>query len=200
MSRRSAVAVPSPTPYTIETPSGYRSREIALFVAQMDDLSRRRSESLAGIAPAELEWQVRPGSNTIGMLLAHTAIAEAHWMEIGPLARPDSRMPEILGLPDTGADGMPLPPGGTPPPILRGRAPAWYGDLLLRARENTRRVSMPLDDSALERRVTRTRPDGSQRTYSIRWMYYHLVEHEAGHFGQILLLRHLYRTRNGDQP
>lgn len=192
--------MPSPTLFTIEAPPGYRSREIAGFVAQMDDLSRRRADALTGVTPEELEWQARPGVNTVGMLLAHTAIAEAHWIEIGPLGRADSRMPELLGLPDTDADGMPLPPGGAPPALLQGRDSAWYGNLLLRARDHTKRVSAGLEDADLERRVTRTRPDGSRRTYSLRWMYYHLLEHEAGHFGQILLLRHLYRTRNGEQP
>ena len=190
----------SPTLYTIEVPAGYRSREIALFVAQMDDQSRLRSEALAGVTPGELEWQVRPGVNTIGMLLAHSAIAEAHWMEIGPLGLAASRMPEVLGLPDTDADGMPLPPGGAAPANLRGRDLAYFEGLLLRARDHTRRVSMALGDADLERRVTRTRPDGTQRAFSLRWMYYHLLEHEAGHFGQILLVRHLYRTRNGEQP
>jgi len=30
---------------------------------------------------------------------------------------------------------------------------------------------------------------------SIGWMLYHLVEHEAGHYYQINLLRHAYRLR-----
>jgi hypothetical protein len=28
-----------------------------------------------------------------------------------------------------------------------------------------------------------------------RWILYHLLEHQAGHYGQILLLRHWYRDR-----
>jgi hypothetical protein len=31
---------------------------------------------------------------------------------------------------------------------------------------------------------------------SRRWILYHLLEHQAGHYGQILLLRHQYRDRN----
>jgi uncharacterized damage-inducible protein DinB len=190
----------SATLHLLEAPAGYRSREIALFVAQMDDQSRRRSETLADILPAELEWQLRPGVNTIGMLLAHMAIAEAHWIEIGPLGQPTSRMPEVLGLPGTDEDGMPLPPGGAPPAGLQGRDLAYYEGLLARARAYTKRASMTLEDGDLERRVTRTRSDGSQRTFGFRWMYYHLLEHEAGHFGQILLLRHLYSTQTGERP
>jgi hypothetical protein len=31
------------------------------------------------------------------------------------------------------------------------------------------------------------------------WALYHIVEHEAGHYGQINLLRHQYRARAGDR-
>ncbi len=27
----------------------------------------------------------------------------------------------------------------------------------------------------------------------MRWVLYHMLEHFSGHYGQILLLRHLYR-------
>ena len=189
----------SPTLHLLDPPAGFRSREIGLFLAQMDDQSRRRSEALAGITPAELEWQVRPGVNTIGMLLAHTAIAEAHWMEIGPVGQPTSRMPEVLGLASPDDDGMPLPPGGLPPETLRGKDFASYEALLARARAYTRKIAAPLEDGDLERRVTRTRPDGTQRTFSFRWMFYHLLEHESGHFGQMLLLRHLHQTLNAER-
>ena len=192
--------MPSPTLYTLEPPAGFASPEIALFLAQMDDQSRGRAEALSDVTPAELEWQPSPGVNTIGMLLLHIAIAEAHWMEIGPMGQATSRIPDVLGLPDTGADGMPLPPGGAPPPSLRGRGIGYYEDLLARARAYTKRASMSLRTEDLERRITRTRPDGTQRSFTFRWMYYHLLEHEAGHVGQILLLRHLYRTRTGDRP
>jgi len=47
--------------------------------------------------------------------------------------------------------------------------------------------------------LTRTRPDGTQRTFSFRWMFYHLLEHESGHFGQMLLLRHLHQTLNAER-
>ena len=33
-----------------------------------------------------------------------------------------------------------------------------------------------------------------QRIYAIRWYLYHILEHFSGHYGQILLLRHLYKT------
>ena len=71
--------------YLLDASPGFRSREVALFVAQMDDQSHRLREDLTGIDPPELAWQPAPGTNTIGMLLAHIAIAEALGTQVGLL-------------------------------------------------------------------------------------------------------------------
>ena len=51
----------------IHPSEGFRSREAASFIAQMDDQSRRLGEALQGISPQELEWQAAPGMNTVGI-------------------------------------------------------------------------------------------------------------------------------------
>ena len=69
----------SPNHYAIEPPAGFRSREAALFVAQLDDQSRRLTADTLALTPAALEWQPAPGQNTMGMLLAHIAYWEVFW-------------------------------------------------------------------------------------------------------------------------
>ena len=93
-------------------------------------------------------------------------------------------------------DGMPLAAGGLPPRALRGRTLGWYTRLLVRARTWAKRTVKPWPDANMERFVVRTRRDGAKRRVSWRWILYHILEHQAGHYGQILLLRHLYRDRN----
>ena len=44
-------------------------------------------------------------------------------------------------------------------------------------------------------RDCRRRADGSFRNLNVRWILYHVLEHQAGHYGQMLLLRHEYRDR-----
>ena len=66
----------------------------------------------------------------------------------------------------------------------------FYDDLLLRARRFLKEHSRGWSDSDLDRVITRRRRDGTQSRASIRWIYYHLLEHFAGHYGQILLLKH----------
>ncbi len=177
----------------LEAPTGYSSREVALFVAQMDDQSRRLRHDLEGITPAELAWQPAVGMNTIGMLLAHIAIVEVFWTQVGVRgdSEYDSRPMLGIGVDD---DGMPLPPDGQPPAGLANKSLSFYLDLLDRARAYSKHVAASLADPNLDAMHSRTRRDGRMEEFNVRWVLYHMLEHLAGHYGQILLLRHQYRT------
>ena len=179
----------------LEPAPGCRSAEVALLLAALDDQSRRLIGHTRDLAPAELAWQPAPGMNTIGMLLAHIAVAETHLGQIGLLGEERGHVHDVLGI-GVEAEGMPLPRGGGPSPALSGREHGLFADLLERARAHTRAAATGLDDADLEREVTRTRPDGTKRVSNVRWILYHLLEHEAGHRAQLGLLRHLMaRTR-----
>jgi hypothetical protein len=173
----------------IAIPAGYASQEVASFVAQLDDQLRRQKEQTRTLTPADLEWQPAPGMNTIGMLMAHQAIIEVGWTGIGieDLQRNEIRFQEILGIGDS---GVPLAPDGAPPVALAGKDLAFFDDLLDRAREHLKRVAAPVRDSDLTIMRPRTRPNGEPREVEVRWIIYHMLEHFAGHFGQILLLQH----------
>jgi uncharacterized damage-inducible protein DinB len=179
-------------------PARARSREVASFFAQMDDLSRRTFADLKDCTPAELAWQPRPGNNTIGMLLAHNAIVEAFWIMLAPgverAADTDKLMRKAIGI-GGDDDGMPLPAGGAPPRALRGWSIADFRRVHDRARRFAKRRVARVRDADLEREIRRIRPSGQVRILNGRWILYHVLEHQAGHYGQMLLLRHLYRDR-----
>jgi uncharacterized damage-inducible protein DinB len=172
---------------------GFRTAEAALHVAALEELTGRLRAALRGIGPWELAWQPRRGVNTIGMLLAHIAIVEV-WWSVGVLEGRDRETPfrRLLGLDEDG-DGMPLPPRGTPPAALAGRRLADLMRIVGRGRAEVRRVAAGLTARDLVRTRRRMRRDGLRQVFDARWVLHHLVEHLAGHFGQILLLRHLYR-------
>lgn len=175
-------------------PPGYRSREAGLFVAQMDDQSARLVADTRGLTPEELAWQPAPGMNTIGMLLAHIAIVEVYWTRIGPLGLADYDCQSVLGI-GLDDDGMPIPAAAAPPAALAGKDLAYFDDLLRRARAFTKESVMPLTDADLDREVVRKRRDGTvSGPFNVRWILYHMLEHEAGHYGQINLLRHHCRV------
>jgi uncharacterized damage-inducible protein DinB len=172
---------------------GFKSQEVASFLAQMDDQSRRLTESTRGITPDELQWQPAPGMNTIGMLLSHNAIVEVFWTalvlkhEENPVGEP------VLGI-SFDDDGMPLPEDGKPPANLAGKDLAFYDDLFAKARAYLKAASQGVPDSDLERELVRKRPDGTERIINVRWYFYHILEHFSGHYGQVLLLRHQYKA------
>ena len=183
----------TPQRSVLEIPTEYRSKEVGSFLAQMDDQTRRLTENTRDVTPEELAWQPKPGMNTIGMLLAHNAIVEVFWTLI-VLKRDEKPMAEpILGI-NMDDDGMPIPEEGTPPANLAGKNIAFYDDLLRKARVFLKESAKDVPDSDLEREVTRTRPDGTQRIINVRWYFYHILEHFSGHYGQVLLLRHLYKA------
>jgi uncharacterized damage-inducible protein DinB len=179
---------------TLTPAPGCRSAEVALLLAALDDQSRRLIEETRDLSPAELSWQPAPGMNTIGMLLAHVAVAETHLGQVGLLGEDHGHVRDVLGI-EVRDEGMPLPKGGRPSPALEGKDNAFFADLLARARAHTRKVAATLSDADLEREITRTRRDGAQRISNLRWILYHMLEHEAAHFGQILQLRHMLRER-----
>ncbi len=174
---------------------GYRSAEVGSFLEQMDDLSHRLGGDTRGVSPEALAWQPAPGMNTIGMLLAHLAIVEVYWTcWVLEDREPPIPCQEILGI-GMDDDGMPLPEGSKPPAILAGKAFPFYDDLLERARAHLKAVAAGITDEALDREIQKRRSNRPAETYNRRWTLYHLLEHYAGHYGQILLLRHHYRYR-----
>lgn len=179
---------------TLKLPRGFRSKEAALFIAEMDDLTSQMKVELRGLTVRDLEWQPAPGMNTIGMLLAHLALVETWWI-LGPALGNDSvDFARVLGI-RREDDGIPLAPRGGHPAALRGRPLAWYLRLLARARREVTAAAKSLDDRAVLEPRRRIHP--KHRTdyrLDARWAMYHVLEHFAGHYGQILLLKHARRA------
>src|SRR5688572_5085754 len=98
----------------VEVPAGFRSAHVAHTLWQLEDLSRRLIEATRDLTPEDLEWQHGPGMNTIGMLLAHIAVAEVHLTAVGLEGREGSDVPAVIGI-RIEDDGLPLPPDGRPP-------------------------------------------------------------------------------------
>jgi len=181
---------------TIAPAEGIACHDAALFVSQLDRLTSSLWEDVSDISAAELEWQPAPGMNTIGMLLAHIAVVEVYWIDLAVRGVDPTSEQHVLGI-DGDDDGMPIKPGGAPPATLAGKDVGFYDVLLVKARAHTHQASKDLTDADLDREFQRTyRSQPGVYTHNVRWVYYHLLEHLAGHYGQILMLRHMYRDRN----
>jgi uncharacterized damage-inducible protein DinB len=173
---------------TIDLAPEYRSREAASFVAQLNNQSDRLKRHSRNLDRNLLAWQIAPGVNTIGMLMTHMAIWEVYWirrvLENDPNA--EAHVESVLGI-NTKASNMPIEAKGNPPASLFQDI-AFFDDLLKRARDYTTKVSMLIEDGAMEVDVDIS-SDGDSVTATPRWALYHVLEHFCGHFGQMLLLR-----------
>lgn len=185
--------------FTLPMPGGYVPRTspvVSTTAAQLDALLANLTARIEGAPPEHLEWQIRPGTNTIGMLLAHMAVCEAYWVEvvgrgIESEAEANDIVLDIVGI-RMEEDGMPLAENGGHPISLSGKTASEYLEMLVQTRTATHRALRRWKDSELE--VTR-RVDG--RGVSIAWLLYHLVEHFAHHLGQIAQLDSLRRRMEG---
>jgi uncharacterized damage-inducible protein DinB len=187
--------MPEPMKRILEPAAGIPSRALGLFLAQLNDQTRRLTEDTRSITPAELAWQPAPGMNTIGMLLAHIATVEVGWIQVGARDFKTWEVERVLEKPYA-EFGMPLKEDGAPPTLLAGRDLAYYDSLLARARDYTREALMPFTDADLDRRFQIVRGNGQPFEGNLGWVLYHVLEHFAGHYGQVLVLRHQYELES----
>ena len=176
-------------------PGGYNAQthpRVSSFAAQLDDQLTRLRKDVADLEVKHLEWQPHPGTNTIGMLLAHLAVVDLWWIRIAPYGLdPDKEGNDVtrkiigIGMDD---DGLPCPPDGRHAATLAGKSVAHYLDLLDKARAESHRELHKWRDADLDSTFTR-----GDRIISREWVLYHVLEHFAAHYGQILLLKHLMR-------
>lgn len=177
----------------IKVPRGYdmkTQKKVGLFAAQLDDQLKRLKNNVKGLTVKQLEWQQQPGMNTVGMLLAHLALVEVWWINVAPAGIPwdpdgKKRIQKICGFED---DGLPIPPDGRHANCLRGYSLEKYTAVLTRARRSIHREMKTWRDRDLDKLFAL----GSKQ-FSRTWTLYHVLEHFAAHFGQILMLKHLMR-------
>ena len=162
---------------------------IGLFAAQLDDQLARLKKEVATLTVEQLEWQQKPGMNTIGMLLAHLSLVEVWWIKIAPNEiewEPEGKalIQKICGIED---DGLPLPAEGVHPAYLKGFTAEKYLAILAKGRRVIHTEMKKWRDKDLDKLYTLAKKNHFSRV----WTLYHVLEHFASHFGQILLVKHL---------
>jgi uncharacterized damage-inducible protein DinB len=175
----------------LKWPKGYDPKtqcKIGLFAAQLDDQLKRLKEHVKDLNVEQLEWQQRPGMNTVGMLLAHLALVEVWWIKVAPEEtqwEPDGKamIQKICNIED---DGLPLKPDGIHPSYLQGFTIERYLSILAKGRRTISAVMKKWRDKDLDKFYKL-----GARRFSYSWTLYHVLEHFAGHYGQILLVKHL---------
>ena len=181
----------------LPTPDGYdlsTQRMVSMFAGQLDDQLRLLKEAVADLRTVHLEWQPQPGFNTVGMLLAHLAVVEVFWINVATASIPlepdgDNLILKTIGI-RMDDDGLPQKPDSHHASTLCGKTLEEYLKMLDLARRSIHATMRTWHDADLE--STYFRPDRDM-TITRSWTVYHVLEHFAAHFGQILLLKHMMR-------
>jgi len=123
-----------------------------------------------------------PGAHPIGALVLHIGEAEWWWMQCNvaghQLTEEDEKAPcwDVLDEPEAF--------------LSNGYTAEFCLQELDKIRTQTHDLLLKLDDQDLERIITFER-HGKMRDHSLRWILHHLVDHEAQHKGQILMLKRI---------
>lgn len=122
------------------------------------------------------------GAHSIGGLVLHIGEAEWFWMQLvvcgHELTEEDEQAPYWDVLDDV--DGV----------ARKGFTTEFCLQEIERIRNQTRDVLFSFSDKDLERIITFERK-GETTEYNLRWILHRLIDHEAQHKGQILMLKRL---------
>lgn len=167
------------TSKTIIPVEGY-SVKLGLYLAQMEETRQRTLEYIAGLSKDTMSWIPGERCECIGTLILHIAAVERSWIGEDIERREMESWWEIafpirLGIPQ-----------------VKGYSMDYYLGILETTRQETREALKKLSDSDLTRMITPLESESDEeKEYSIEWILFHLIEHEALHAGQISLLKRL---------
>jgi uncharacterized damage-inducible protein DinB len=169
-------------PRHVLSPHPGLSTGIGYYLSGMEEVRQQVRVAVTGI---ESDAFARPpflGAHSIGALVMHIGEAEWWWMQCNvaghQLTEEDRNAPywDVLEDPEAFAQ--------------HGYTPEFCLLELDKIRNQTRDVLFSYGDKDLERIITVERR-GEAFEYSLRWILHHLIDHEAQHKGQILMLKRL---------
>ena len=170
---------------TCDPVEGYSS-QVGRYVAQMNELRHDLKWQVENLSIEQLDWHPDEQTESIGTQLLHLDAVEWSWIH-----------EDIFGLssddyPGVWSEAMPIRVGV---PQVEGRPSEWYIQKLDATREKTLEVLRGFTDADLSRLVGEGDPgpgvEKRSRLFTIDWIIWHIINHEASHIGQIELLRRL---------
>ncbi len=164
---------------------GYPEPYDLLCAILQDGTNEWRWELDQDLSEEAVVWQPYPGMHSIGGIILHMINAEVFWFERFALGIPDDPEERKLILSEQiDVDEWNWPEAPRQPI-------AWYFDLQDRIRARTLESikRWPAADVA--------RPHHDNRECTLRWVLGHVIQHEAYHGGQAVLLNRLWHLSKG---
>lgn len=162
---------------------------MGFLLAGMDEVRGQLREAVEEMSDEEIARRAVRGAHSIGALVLHIGEAEWWWMNCviqgHKLTDEDRRQPywDVL----KNASGF----------AAKNYSASYCLDTIDGIREETRRFLASLGDGNLENIYSHTRGERTMEA-SLRWILHHLIDHEAQHKGQILMLKRLLGSKTKD--
>ena len=158
---------------TIKAPKGYDT-QIGNMVSMLEDLKGRVTRSVANLSQQQTDFLLDEDSNRIGAMILHLAATEKYYQVYtfenrgyNAAERAKWEMPQNLGE--------------TARTQLVGKPISYYLDIWDEVRNETLRLLKTKDDAWFDKKVK-----GS--SMNNHWAWYHVMEHQANHMGQIRMI------------
>jgi uncharacterized damage-inducible protein DinB len=154
--------------------------EIGIYINALAEVRSQLVEAVQSVAQEQLTRRVVPQAHTIGELLLHIGEAEWWWMQ------------HIIGGREMTADDKKTAHWDVlkDPSLFPAYTLNYCLDAIEHIRALTRLKLSTMTDADLESIYSLALGD-SVREHNLRWILHHLLDHEAQHKGQILMLKRL---------
>lgn len=160
------------------------SREIGLFLASLEKIRSEWREAVKDLSKSELAANILPEIQPIGTIIIHIAEVEYFWIQEIVSGNPmTDKIKDLLHhdlwFKDFAAENLDI---------------EYCLEVIEKIHQMTRETLATFTDEDLEKTFVRTRED-SETHYSLRWIFVHLLQHDAEHQGQIMMIKRLLREQ-----
>lgn len=159
--------------YKIEPTEGYSS-DIGTMIYMLEDLKDRITDEVRDLDQFQTDFEFDERANSIGALVMHLVATEAYY-----------QVETLEGRPWTEEEEKRFGLGGelndSTKAQLKGKSIGYYLDLWNEVREKTLSGLKTKDDLWFASIID----DGINN----HWVWYHVMEHQANHMGQIALVK-----------
>ncbi|MCT4621985.1 MAG: DUF664 domain-containing protein [Schleiferiaceae bacterium] len=157
---------------TIEIPKGF-SPQIGTTFSMMEDLKDRVTRSVANLNLEETDFLLDDKANRIGALILHLAATEKYYQlytfENRGFNEEEKMWNTALSLGDKAREEF------------QGNPIDYYLDIWNEVRLDTKKLLKTKDDKWFAEKVKNSNMNN-------HWAWYHVMEHQANHMGQIRLI------------